>query len=177
MTKLDMPKYLCRSPHLYELSVEEEDKTAGHSIGYLNKQMIVWPKKINEETINPHNFIKLKEKFDIDKLLMFDRLIGVNSITAIGNHINHSGQNYLRGKTPTGDLPQFPDMSKIYNKINGYKSIIVHTLGIERFKSAKQDDAAIWSELIGLIAPVAHYVGISVYGLGFNNTKDLINIF
>jgi len=176
MTKFDIPKYFCRKPGLHKISVKLEAKTAGHHIGYLNKQLIVWPQKVSEETINPYNFIKLKTKFDVDKLLIFDQLIGVNSIAAVGNHVNRSGQNYLRGKTPTEDLPQFPDMSKIYNKINGYKSIIVHTLGIERYRSAKRDDTIIWSELIGLIAPVAHYVGIKVFSLGFNNPKRLINV-
>ena len=35
----------------------------------------------------------------------------------------------------------------------------------------------IWSELIGLIAPVAHYVGIKVFAIGGNNFDDMNELF
>ena len=93
----------------------------------------------------------------------------IRDVASINNHINRSGQNFLRGVTPEGKFPQFPDMSKIYNKTNGMETVVVHTVGSERFHSMQNHENVIWSESVGLIAPVAHYVGIKVFAIGGNN--------
>ena len=65
-------------------------------------------------------------------------------------------------ETPVKKFPVFPDMSKIYNTIPGYKQVVVHTLGPSRFlKQYKQKQ--ITSESVGLISPIWHYVGVNVY--------------
>ena len=51
---------------------------------------------------------------------------------------------------------------------------MVHTIGSERFNNILSDEKVIWSELVGLIAPVAHYVGIKIYAIGGNNFEKVI---
>ena len=87
--------------------------------------------------------------------------------------MNRSGQNFLRNETPFKEHPQFPDMSKIYNKISGLDTVIVHTIGEKRFQSLPNKEKAVWSEAIGLIAPVAHYVGIKIFAIGGNNFENI----
>ena len=80
----------------------------------------------------------------------------------IVDHVNRSGTNFLIGETPVKNFPVFPDMSKIYNIIPGYKQVVVHTLGPSRFlKQYKQKQ--ITSESVGLISPIWHYIGVNVY--------------
>jgi len=173
MNYKQMPIYLCYFTEEWNKHVQKEGSIAGHKFGKLNEREIIWPKSIDSETVNPKNFIKLKNEFSLKKLLFVDRLMGTKDIVSIGNHINRSGQNFLRGVTPEGKFPQFPDMSKIYNKINGMETTVVHTVGSERFHSIQNDENIIWSESIGLIAPAAHYVGIKVFAIGGNNFDNI----
>ncbi len=168
-----MPIYLCSFSKEWNKHIQKEGSVAGHKFGRWNGKTIVWPKNIDSETINPKNFIIIKKEFKLDELLIVDRLTGISDAVSIGNHINRSGQNFLRGATPEGKYPQFPDMSKIYNKINGMKTVVVHTVGSERFHNAQNDENVIWSELVGLIAPVAHYVGIKAFAIGGNNFDNI----
>jgi hypothetical protein len=64
-------------------------------------------------------------------------------------------------------------MSKIYNKINGLDTAVVHTLGDKRFQNRPDEENVVWSEAIGLIAPVAHYVGIKIFAIGGNNFENI----
>ena len=61
---------------------------------------------------------------------------------------------------------QFPDMSHIYSKTEGIPLAVVHTLGQERFSKPPKNESCIWSEASGLIAGVAHYVGMKVFAVG-----------
>ena len=90
--------------------------------------------------------------------------------------MNRSGQNFLRNETPFGEYPQFPDMSKIYHKIIGLDTVVVHTIGKKRFQSPPKKENIIWSEFVGLIAPVVHYVGIRVLAIGGNEYNDINKI-
>lgn len=153
--------------------IQKEGSVVGHEFGKWNGNVIVWPKNIDSETINPKNFIKLKEQFKLKDLLVIDWVKGHNDIVTIINHVNRSGQNFLRGATPEGKYPQFPDMSKIYNKINGLETVVVHTVGSERFHNVQNDEKVIWSESVGLIAPVAYYVGIKIFAIGGNNFDNI----
>jgi hypothetical protein len=170
------PIYLCSFSKEWNKHIQKEGSIAGHEFGKLNRKYIIWPKNADSETINPKNFTKLKKQFKLDELLFVDRLIGTNDSVCIINHVNRSGQNFLRGATPEGTYPQFPDMSKIYNKINGLDTVVVHTLGCERFQNISSDEKVIWSELVGLIAPVAHYIGINVFAIGGNKINDVEKI-
>ncbi|MFC1527118.1 hypothetical protein ACFL5D_00035 [Candidatus Neomarinimicrobiota bacterium] len=169
MNYKQIPIYLCSFSKEWNKRTQKEGSIAGHEFGKLNGKDIIWPKNADSETINPKNFIKLKKQFKLEELLFIDKLIGTDNVVSIINHINRSGQNFLRGATPEGKYPQFPDMSKIYNNINGQDTVVVHTLGCERFKNISSNEKVIWSEAVGLIAPIAHYVGIKIYAIGGNN--------
>ena len=105
--------YLCTMTELWNDNIEAKVETAQHVVGETRGRKIISPNKINFETINPRNFIEIKNKFNIEKLLIIDRLIGSEDIISIADHVNISGDNFLRGNTPEETFPQFPDMSKI----------------------------------------------------------------
>ena len=176
MNYKQMPIYLCSFINEGSKNIHNERSIVGHEFGKLNEKNIVWPKKIDSETINPKNFIELKKQFKLEELLIIDRLAGTGGVVFIINHVNRSGQNYLRGKTPEGKFPQFPDMSKIYNTIYGLNTVVAHTIGKERFQNPPNKENVIWSEFVGLIAPVAHYVGIKVFAIGGNTFNDINKI-
>ena len=171
-----MPIYLCAVTEKWQKKIVEKGSVANHKFGEINNRIIVWPKKIDSETINPKKFIELKKQFKLEELLIIDRLAGTGGVVFIINHVNRSGQNYLRGKTPEGKFPQFPDMSKIYNTIYGLNTVVAHTIGEERFQNPPNKENVIWSEFVGLIAPVAHYVGIKVFAIGGNTFNDINKI-
>jgi hypothetical protein len=54
-------------------------------------------------------------------------------------------------------------MSKIYNPIPDLEKIIVHTVGRKNFLKRTEKGVFI-SEMIGLVSPVWHYVGVKVFG-------------
>lgn len=174
MNYKQMPIYLCAFTKEWKKKVKPAGSIANHNYGKINNQIILWPKKIDSATINPENFSELKKHYNIKELLFIDRIIGINKSVSIINHVNRSGQNFLRSKTPFNKLPQFPDMSKIYQKISGLDMVVVHTIGEKRFQSPPPNEKVIWSELIGLIAPVAYYVGIKVFAIGGVNLKDIL---
>ena len=60
-------------------------------------------------------------------------------------------------------------MSKIYHNVPRLRKETVHTIGKKRLKNLSSNEKVIWSELVGLIAPVVHYVGIKVFAIGGNN--------
>ena len=153
--------------------IKTEGSIAGHEFGKIEKKTIIWPKNIDSATINPKSFIELKKQFKLERLLIIDKLAGTDGVVSIINHINRSGQNFLRGNTPEEKFPQFPDMSKIYNKIKGLDTAVVHTLGYKRFQDLPNEENVVWSEVIGLIAPVAHYVGIKIFAIGGNTFENI----
>jgi hypothetical protein len=81
------------------------------------------------------------------------------------DHINKSGFNFLFNKTPYKTFPTFPDMSRIYNPLNNLEQVVVQTLGIKSF-SKKTKTEGVFSEMIGLVSPVWHYVNVQVFGKG-----------
>lgn len=170
----EFPIYICSKIEELNIDITDSKKVANHRTGKLEKRNVIIPTHINSETINPKNFIELKNKLGIDKILFIDRIKGTDKSISISDHVNRSGQNFLRRNTPEGDLPQFPDMSKIYNVVEGFESFTVHTLGHERFEKLQDDKKNIYSEFVGLIAPVAHYVGIKVSALGSKSINDII---
>ena len=175
MINKNIPIYLCTMTDLWNGKIETQVEIAQHMVGEIRGRKIISPNFINSETINPKNLIELKDRLDINELLLIDRLKGIEDVVSIADHINQSGQNFLRSNTPEEPFPQFPDMSKVYNKIEELKNVIVHTIGLERFVTAKIEKDIIWSEYAGLIAPVAHYIGINVSAIGSEETDTIIN--
>ena len=137
-----------------------------HKLYTKNKESFLVPNKFDEGVVNPETFLKLKEEMKVISILVIDRTIPGNKKLCIINHVNRSGFNFLIGKTPVANLPRFPDMSKIYNKISGLESAVVHTIGPERFR-LRQESNNMVSESVGLIAPVWHYVGVKVFAQNF----------
>ena len=104
--------------------------------------------------------------FNIKGLLIVDRLKRTKKPVSIVGHINRAGVSFLRGNTPMKNAEQFPDMSHIYSKTEGMPPAVVHTLGQERFSKPRKSETYIWSEAIGLVSGVAHYVGMNVFAVG-----------
>ena len=139
---------------------------AGHNIASLGKKKIIWPKKFNPNQISPKNFMILKARINIQDVLIVDRLKGLKKIVSIVGHINRSGTSFLRGKTPIKNAQQFPDMSNIYTKIEEIPPVVVHTLTTKGFLKPPKNENHIWSEAVGLVSGIAHYVGMNVFAVG-----------
>ena len=137
-----------------------------HKLYVKKKKLFLVPNKFDEAFINPETLLKLKEEMKIKSILLIDRTIPEKEKLCIANHVNRSGFNFLIGKTPIANLPRFPDMSKIYHKISGLESAVVHTVGPERFHLRPKSNNVI-SESVGLIAPVWHYIGVKVFAQNF----------
>ncbi len=159
---MNIPNYSLIPPTKYD------NKTIlhSHALYAVRKNKFIVPVVFDGNTINPKNFLKLKNDLGIHSITVVDRLKPKHPKVYISNHVNRSGYNFLIGKTPAQDLPRFPDMTNIYNKIPGLKPVSVHTVGPERFK-LKLDTKNVISESVGLTAPVWHYVGINVFAQNF----------
>ncbi len=140
---------------------------------------IIWPIKFDTDHVSPETILALKNEFKIDKILFVDKLKNIDGTVTITGHTNRSGMNFLRGKTPHGDLPRFPDMSRIYNPVPNPPKVTAHTVGPNRFKTVTETKT-VWSESVGIIAPVLHYCGLQVYAIGRNprhpGTSDIANL-
>ena len=169
--------YLCSNKKKRFLEETEMLQIAGHNVVSLGKKKIIWPTKINAGHLSPKNFLVLKERLNIEDILIVDRLKMTKKTVSIVGHINRSGVSFLRGNTPMKNAEQFPDMSHIYSKIEGIPPAVVHTLGKERFSKPHKNETCIWSEAIGLVSVVAHYIGMNVFAVGTesdNQRKQLI---
>ena len=168
--------YLVHAPDLYGIPVKEgpqavSTKTQHQLYGTAIAKVIV-PEKPYRTTVHPQNFIKLREQLGIEKLLIIDRVKGekTDPVIQISDHRNLIGWSPLSGRTPLNELPQFPDMSTVYNcETRGIQKSTVSTIGPERFSLA---DSEVVSEFVAPIALCAAYVGIEVCALGWNQKKD-----
>ena len=154
--------YGLQAPNDYNL----KSTLLSHKLYTKQKKLFLVPNKFDDTIIDPKNFLKLKEKMKIKKTLLIDETIPKNKRLCVANHVNRSGYNFLIGKTPIANLPRFPDMSKIYNKISGLEYAVVHTVGPERFHLRPKSNNVI-SDSVGLIAPDWHYVGVKVFAQNF----------
>ena len=163
--------YVCSTPKKWGVRASVDQKLAGHFIAQINDEYIVWPENMSFETINPKGIETLLKVLPHGGLLLLDRVCGVEGFVSIVGHVNRSGNNMLIGNTPYDDRPQFPDMSDIYDPIPDYPHVAVHTLGPERFQAPPQEHNIVWSEAVGLVAPVFHYLGYQLSALGGNPTQ------
>ena len=161
---MNLIMYGLRAPSDYNLKAT----LFNHKLYTKQKKLFLVPNKFDDKTINPQSFLELKRKMKIKSTLLIDKTIPEDKRLCIANHVNRSGYNFLIGKTPVANLPRFPDMSKIYNKILGLESTVVHTVGPERFHLSQKSNNVI-SESVGLIAPVWHYAGVKVFAQNFLN--------
>ena len=159
---MNLTMYGLQAPNDYNLKSTLLD----HKLYTKQEKLFLVPNKFDDRTINPKNFLELKGKTKIKEILLIDKTVPEDKRLCITNHVNRSGYNFLIGKTPIANLPRFPDMSKIYNKISGLESAVVHTVGPERFHLTSKSNN-VFSESVGLIAPVWHYVGVKVFAQNF----------
>ena len=169
--------YLCADPSAWGLNVGVFKKLAGHVFGRMNDKLIVWPKRLSSQNCNPKNIHTLKVLGKNKDVVIIDRIKSETPTVNICGHVNRSGENYLIGMTPYDNYPQFPDMTHIY-KTHSYKtSKTVHTAGPKRYEKAKLNSKIIWSEAIGLVAPVFHYFGYNIKGFGVNSVNSIKQFF
>tara|TARA_B100001287_G_scaffold134185_1_gene112977 strand:- start:86 stop:625 length:540 start_codon:yes stop_codon:yes gene_type:complete len=139
-------------------------KIFNHSICIKDNDVFIVPNQFNETSISPTEFLGLKNKYQIKTVNMYDRTFGIKEKSIIIDHVNRSGVFHLKGNTPLEHRPMFPDMSYVYEKDPLLKSIIVQTLGYDRFKKNKLKERVFFSEAAAIIATIWHYVGVNVRG-------------
>ena len=152
--------------HLSKFNIDQklDSKFFKHNVGIKNNNVFIIPNQFNETSISPTEFLGLKNKYQIKTVNMYDRTFGIKEKSLIIDHVNRSGVFFLKGNTPLNQRPMFPDMSHIYKKDLSLKSIVVQTLGYDRFKADKLKEKVFFSEAAAIIATVWHYVGVSVRG-------------
>ena len=137
-----------------------------HNIFQTDSGLQIVPITFSDKSLNPKNIFGLKKMYDLDSILIVDRLKNTDTEVCIIDHVNRSGTNFLVGKTPHKELSTFPDMGHIYNPIPNMKQVLVHTVGPGRFLNDTDTDEIV-SEATGLIAPLWHYVGVSVFARNY----------
>ncbi|HIB72990.1 MAG TPA: hypothetical protein EYO50_03635 [Candidatus Marinimicrobia bacterium] len=168
--------YLCAGPRAWGLEVGVSKKLASHVFGIMNDNLIIWPKKLSPDNCNPKNIHTIKTLVQNRNIVIMDRIKSEKTKVNICGHVNRSGENYLIGMTPYDKYPQFPDMTYMYKTYPHKAAKIVHTVGPKRFKEAALNSKIIWSEAVGLVAPVFHYIGYNIKGIGLNRV-DLAKQF
>ena len=139
-------------------------KFFNHNICVKDNDVFIVPSQLNETSISPTEFLRLKNRYQIKTVNMYDRTFGIKEKSLIIDHVNRSGIFHLKGNTPHEQKPMFPDMSHIYEKDYSIKNIVVQTLGYKRFKKVKFKEKVFFSEAAAIIATVWHYVGVRVRG-------------
>tara|TARA_B100001250_G_scaffold59482_1_gene46339 strand:- start:525 stop:1043 length:519 start_codon:yes stop_codon:yes gene_type:complete len=164
--------YLCSNNIASQLGVDSEYILHNHGIHNHKKRVYIFPLDNTNTTINPDVFSKIKNELNLIDLLLVDRIYNELGIVNVLDHINRTGQSFLRGKTPHGELPTFPDVSKIYNNNEGK---IFASVGEKKPININTIENVILSEWIALIAPVWHYIGVNIKGVGVDKNINSIN--
>ena len=74
------------------------------------------------------------------------------------------------GKTPIDNLPRFPDVSKLYDRIErGLPKEVVNCVGPGRFGKKKEANR---SEAVALVSLSAAYAGWRICAIGWNQEHD-----
>ena len=154
-------------------SVSQEKKLGTHhSIYKWGDKTVVSPQQPLTEATTPANLIDLKRELKGNELLIVDRTLSSKPIIQIIDHRNQTGFNPLVGKTPLDDHPRFPDVSKLYNKIDrGFPRRVVNCVGPGRFGEKREANT---SEAVALVSLSAAYVGWKISALGWNEEYDPI---
>lgn len=153
-------------------AVKGEPRTAGsHTACRWGESSIVTPLGELQEAITPDNFINLKTELAEDELLIIDRFRGREPVVQIVDHRNLSGANPLAGRTPIGNRPRFPDISKLYDRRNlGLEQVAVDCIGLERFSAGTGRNGV--AESVAHISLCAFYAGWHVLALGWCQELD-----
>ena len=144
----------------------------GHLTLCEENAIFITPSQFTKKHISPEHLFGLKEKYKIENIIMFDRVVGIKKNVLITDHINRSGISFMRGKTPHKKLPMFPDMSSVYIKNTKNKRQTVQTLGPKNFKAPPNDAGVVFSEASAITATLWHYVGVGVRCYGIVESSD-----
>ena len=170
--------YFNAPPKEFGINTHFKEKTFGHYIKRGSKRTDINPTCFNKKNISLKNLDQLKKKLNIERIYMFDRILGLNKNILIADHINRSGVSFLRGETPYKKKPMFPDLSKTYicDKKQG---IVVQTLGPKKFKNPPNEPGVVFSESAAIFATLWYYIGVEVvcFGIGQpNQTKTILEL-
>ncbi len=150
--------YIINSKH-WNLQTSDADHVANHGYVERDDQCWCWPVKLDKGYPSLEDLDELMENQGTSHVLILDRWNGSKTISVI-DHVNRSGQSILRGKTPFGNRPQFPDISTVYSPVPEYDTGYVETVGPERFSSTENETNT--SEICGIVAPAFSYLGATV---------------
>jgi len=156
--------YLPMGPAKLGIKTPNKTDDKDHYSSTEENKTYIWPKFFDSDHISPKSLHELKLKHSIENIIIIDRVKNIQSDIQIKDHINKSGLNFLKSKTPYKSFPTFPDVTHIYNHAEKF-DIIVQTLGPDRFNTTTKSEEII-SETIGIVAPVWHYIGVAVRGVG-----------
>ena len=163
--------YFNTDPIFFGIKTRLNKKLFGHQIYEEKKMLFLTPHKFDKKNLSPENTYKLKKKYKLKNIIMFDRVIGVDKNILISDHVNRSGTSFLIEKTPCENFPMFPDMSKVYITKKNETGHTVQTLGPNRFQNPPSESGVVFSEASAIIASLWHYVGVGVRCFGVCDQK------
>ena len=165
--------YFCSQEILNRFNIRKKhSKLFGHKIIEQDNCFILCPEKNTKEIINPENYHCLKNKFNLTTLIVIDRIYREEGIVNVSDHINRTGESFLRGKTPFKNFPTFPDISNIYSKEKG-KTLM--SLGENNTLIFNTQENVILSSWIAAISPVWDYINVQITGIGVGEEISSIN--
>ena len=159
--------YFNTNPKNFGINNVFDREVFGHFAMRETNSLFITPAQFTKKHISPKHILGLKDKYKIENIIMFDRVVGIKKNTLITDHINRSGISFIRGKTPHKKLPMFPDMSDVYIEDTKNKRQTVQTLGPKNFKAPPNEAGVVFSEASAITATLWHYVGVGVrcYGI------------
>ena len=140
-------------------------KFSNHKIIKYSNHVFIQPLGYTPNHINPKNLEKIRDKYKIKNLVLVDYLKSKKRIITIKDHVNKTGYNFLRDKTPFKKRETFPDMSKVYLSESGEAVLSVGS----SFKDVS-DLNRNYTTWVGAIAIVWKYIGVDIYGFAY--TKE-----
>ena len=146
-----------------ELANSKPIKLSNHKIIKYLDHVFIQPLGHTPNHINPKNLEKIRAKYKIKNLVLVDYLKSKKRIITIKDHVNKTGYNFLRAKTPFKKRETFPDMSKVYLSESGE---VVFSVG-SSFKDVSHLNRN-YTTWVGAIAILWKYIGVNIYGFAYN---------
>tara|TARA_B100001750_G_C15467530_1_gene577910 strand:+ start:243 stop:797 length:555 start_codon:yes stop_codon:yes gene_type:complete len=152
-------------------AVEDEKVLKGHTTYKWPGGAVVRLCGDEKKGLSPEKFIEIRNHFGKNEMTIVDRYRGDSAVVQIIDHRNLSGTNPLVGKTPIGNRPQFPDVSKLYSgEERELQQVVVDCLGKEKFQLQKERTGV--SEMAAHIALCAFYAGWKITAFGWCQELD-----
>ena len=150
---------------------EDEKSLRNHTTYTWLEGTVISPCGDEKNRLSPQSFIEIRDRFGKNEMTIVDRYRGESAIVQIIDHRNLSGKNLLSGKTPIGNRPQFPDVTKLYSGEDlGLRQAVVDCLGKKNFQYQKERTGV--SEMVAHIALSAHYAGWRITAFGWCQELD-----